>query len=67
MPSKADALAAFSEQQRAKARDIIARIQGGEIIPLDEVAAFLGDSGRVLTAQTVAKEKAEKPKDVDFF
>ena len=67
MPSKADALAAFSESQRAKARDIISRIQSGETIPLDEVSAFLGDAGRALSAQTVSKEKAEKPKDVNFF
>lgn len=67
MPSKADTLAAFSEAQRAKARELIQRIQSGERIPLDEVASFLSDSGKTLQAQTLEKEKPSKQTDVDFF
>lgn len=67
MPSKAEALAAFSETQRAKARELISRIQSGETIPLPEVAVFLSDSGRALQAQVTQKEKAAPPTDVDFF
>lgn len=67
MPSKAEALAAFSEAQRAKAREIIQRIQSGETIPLPEMIAFLSDSGHLLQAQTKQKESPPKQTDVDFF
>lgn len=67
MPSKAEALAAFSELQRAKAREIISRIQQGEVIPLEELAPFLEGSGRTLQAQVQAKEKPSIQTDVDFF
>ena len=68
MPSKAElAAAAFSELQRTKARELIARIRSGERIPLAETVEFLSSSGQVLTSQNVAKEKTVKPTDVDFF
>lgn len=67
MPSKAEILAAFSEAQRAKAREIIHRIQSGEAIPLEEMVAFLQDSGRTLQAQTKEREAPSKQLDVDFF
>ena len=67
MPPTPKALAAFSELQRAKAREIIAKLQSGETIPLDEMVAFLGDSSRALQAQVVEKEKARPQTDVDFF
>lgn len=67
MPSKAEALAAFSELQRSKARELISRIQQGEKIPLSEISAFLSDSGRALQAQVTQKEKQTPKTDVDFF
>lgn len=67
MPTKAEALAAFTEAQRERARDIIRRIQSGETIPLEETVAFLTDSGRTLQAQVREKDSPTKPTDVDFF
>jgi hypothetical protein len=67
MPSKAEALAVFSELQRAKAREIISRIQQGETIPLPELEAFLSDSGKTLQQQVRTAEAPAKPTDVDFF
>lgn len=68
MPSKAElAQLAFSESQRAKAREIISRIRAGEKIPLEETIDFISSSGKSLTTQIVAKEKTEKPIDVDYF
>ena len=46
---------------------MIQRIQAGENIPLEEIAAFLSESGKALQAQTLEKEKPSKPTDVDFF
>jgi hypothetical protein len=59
---------ATSEAMRAKAREMIARVQSGEAIPLDEIASFLEDSARSLQAQTTEKlPPPVKRQDVDFF
>ena len=67
MPSKAEVLAAFSEAQRAKARELIQWVQSGETVPLDELIAFLQDSSRTLQAQAKERETPTKQLDVDFF
>lgn len=59
---------AFSEAQRAKAREMIARVHSGENIPLEDIAAFLEDSARALQGQTIEKTPVPaKKQDVDFF
>lgn len=64
-PAKASA---FSDAQRAKAREMIARVQSGENIPLEEIAAFLEDSSKQLQGQISEKLPAlPKRRDVDFF
>ena len=57
----------FSEEQRLAAADLIRRIQSGEKIPLAELTAFIQSSGKIIQTQIRSTEKAEKPRDVDFF
>lgn len=59
--------AGFSLNSTIAALTLKARIQAGENIPRDELIAFIRLAETDLTSQRKAVNKAEKPKDVDFF
>lgn len=59
--------AGFSQDSTLAALSLKARIQAGENIPRDELIAFIRLAETDLAAQRKAVNKAEKPKDVDFF
>lgn len=57
----------FTPDQQQTAREIKARIQSGETVPLEELKAFLKSAEAELSKTRLARNVKEKQTDVDFF
>ena len=57
----------FSTDQQQAAREIKARIQAGETVPLEDLKAFLKSAEADLSKTRLARNVKEKQTDVDFF